>query len=105
MATKINPATPGQSSATDEYYNPHKMSHQSAPHSGMGRDSAGTFSGPGGPHMSLGGKSPDGEAYKAKYAPGTKPAGGSTRPKGGQDSTNPALTRPYDEGEGGEDWL
>jgi hypothetical protein len=74
---KIDPRTPGASTAGDEHCDPHDHgvgSPSEGGHVGMGRDDDGNFSNKG---MSRGGVSEDGDAMVAKYRPG-KGGGGSS---------------------------
>jgi hypothetical protein len=87
---RIDPGSPGKSSQTDDFCDPHGHgvgSPSSGGHVGMGRDDDGNFSG----SMSRGGSSPDGEAMVAKY-----------RPRGGAmpDSDVPVGAELNDEGDG-----
>ena len=63
---KIDPKSPGQSSQSDDFCDPH--GHVGAmgagAHEGLGRTEDGSFA-----SMSRGGSSPDGDAMVAKYRP------------------------------------
>ena len=75
MIPKIDPRSPGKSSAGDAHCDPHGHdvgSPSDGGHVGMGRDDSGGFK-----SMSRGGESPDGDAMVAKYRPG-KGGGGSS---------------------------
>ena len=75
---KIDPRSPGASTAGDEHCDPHGHgvgSPSSGGHVGMGRDDEGNFS-----SMSRGGESPDGEAMVEKYRPGRGGGGRSSNP-------------------------
>jgi hypothetical protein len=72
---KIDPRSPGASSAGDEHCDPHGHgvgSPSEGGHVGMGRDDSGGFK-----SMSRGGVSEDGDAMVEKYRPG-KGGGGSS---------------------------
>ena len=89
MRAKIDPRSPGQSTQSDDFCDPHGHtgSFTSNPHAGMGRDDDGNFSG----SMSRGGVSPDGDDYVEKY-----------RPKGGRAPSNgvPEGAELNDDGDG-----
>ena len=75
MAPKIDPRSPGKSTAGDEHCDPHGHgvgSPSDGGHVGMGRDDNGGFR-----SMARGGVSEDGDAMVAKYRPG-KGGGGSS---------------------------
>lgn len=72
---KIDPRSPGQSTAGDDHCDPHGHgagSPSMGGHVGMGRDDSGNFSS----NMSRGGESPDGDAMVEKYRPGRGGGGG-----------------------------
>jgi hypothetical protein len=85
---KIDPKSPGQSTATDDFCDPHDRLGDFAgnPHAGMSRDSSGSFSGSAG----KGGTSSDGEAMVAKYRP--------------KSATPETLDTGYELNEDGDDW-
>jgi hypothetical protein len=64
---KIDPKSPGQSSQSDDFCDPHGHVGAMSPgnHEGLGRTDDGSFAA-----MSRGGSSPDGDAMVAKYRPG-----------------------------------
>ena len=73
---KIDPRSPGKSTAGDEFCDPHGHgvgSPSDGGHVGMGRDDSGGFK-----SMARGGESPDGDAMVAKYRPGRGGGGGSS---------------------------
>jgi hypothetical protein len=75
MVTKIDPRSPGKSSQSDDFCDPHGHgvgSPSDGGHVGMGRDDSGGFK-----SMARGGESPDGDAMVAKYRPG-RGGGGSS---------------------------
>lgn len=75
---KIDPKSPGQSTASDDFCDPHGHgvgSPSMGGHVGMGRDDDGNFSNK---SMSRGGESPDGDAMVAKYRPGRGKSSGSS---------------------------
>jgi hypothetical protein len=75
---KIDPRSPGASSAGDDHCDPHGHgvgSDSSGGHVGMGRDDGGNFSNS---SFSRGGVSEDGDAMVAKYRPGKGGGGGSS---------------------------
>ena len=73
---KIDPRSPGKSSQSDDFCDPHGHgvgSPSDGGHVGMGRDDNGGFK-----SMSRGGESPDGDAMVDKYRPGRGGGGGSS---------------------------
>lgn len=75
---KIDPRSPGQSSAGDDHCDPHGHGTGNpgmGGHVGMGRDNEGNFSNKG---FSRGGESPDGDAMVEKYRPGKGGGGGGS---------------------------
>ena len=66
---RIDPRSPGKSSQSDDFCDPHGHgvgSPSMGGHVGMGRDDSGGFSNK---SLSRGGESEDGDAYVAKYRP------------------------------------
>jgi hypothetical protein len=91
---KIDPRSPGKSTANDDFCDPHDHgvgSPSMGGHVGMGRDDSGNFSNK---SMSRGGESPDGDAMVEKYRPGRGGKGG------GSSDEIPSGAELNDEGDG-----
>lgn len=92
MVVRIDPRSPGKSSDSDAFKDPHGHdigSPSMGGHVGMGRDEGGSFSNR---SMPRGGESPDGDHYREKY----RPRGGG----GGSSDDIPAGSELNDEGTG-----
>jgi hypothetical protein len=78
---KIDPKHPGQSTAGDDFCDPHGHAGGpgAGPHAGLGRSDDGTFNNS---SFSLGGRSPDGEDMVAKYRPKGRSSSSDEIPEG-----------------------